>query len=54
MPATKPLKVPLVEIRDGVDRNPHVEQVDLQQQSSDGYPPAAWWSPLPPGSFTRG
>ena len=53
MPATKPLKVPLVEIRDGVDQNPRVEQVD------SGSGPATALSrrlvqPTATGSFTRG
>ena len=37
VPATKPLKVLLVEIRDGADLDPNVEQ-------DDGQPPAAWWT----------
>jgi hypothetical protein len=44
VPATKPLKVLLVEIRDGDDMNPHVEQDGLQQQSGYDHPPAAWWT----------
>jgi len=40
----QPLKLLLVEIRDGVDLDPHVEQDDLEQQSGYGHPPAAWWT----------
>jgi hypothetical protein len=44
VPATKPLKVLLVEIRDGQDLDPNSEQDDLQQQSGGNQPPAAWWT----------
>lgn len=44
VPTTKPLKVLLVEIRDGDDLNPHFEPDDLQHQSGGDHPPAAWWT----------
>lgn len=44
LPTTKPLKVLLVEIRDGDDMDPHVEPDDLQHQSGGDHPPAAWWT----------
>jgi hypothetical protein len=44
LPAAKPLKVLLVEIRDGDDLDPHYEPDDLQNQSGAGHPPAAWWT----------
>lgn len=44
MPTKKPLKVLLVEIRDGDDMNPHVEPDDLQHQSAGPPPPDAWWT----------
>ena len=44
VPAAKPLKVLLVEIRDGDDLDPNSEQDDLQQQSGGNQPPAAWWT----------
>jgi hypothetical protein len=44
VPATKPLKVLLVEIRDGADLDPNLEQDDLQDQSGYGHPPAPWWT----------
>lgn len=44
MPAAKPLKVLLVEIRDGTDLDPNSEQDDLQQQSGGNQPPAPWWT----------
>lgn len=40
----KPLKVLLVEIRDGSDLNPNLEQDDLQDQTGYGRPPAPWWT----------
>ncbi|HEX4037947.1 MAG TPA: hypothetical protein VHX37_07810 [Acidobacteriaceae bacterium] len=40
----KPLKVLLVEIRDGNDLDPHVDPDDLQHQSDGNPPPAAWWT----------
>ena len=43
-PAAKPLKVLLVEIRDGDDLDPNFEPDDLQHQSGGGNPPAAWWT----------
>ncbi len=43
--AAKPLKILLVEIRDGDDLDPHVDPDDLQDQTSDdGHPPAPWWT----------
>jgi hypothetical protein len=44
VPAAKPLKVLLVEIRDGDDLDPRVKQNDLQDQTGYGHPPAAWWT----------
>jgi hypothetical protein len=44
VPTTKPLKVLLVEIRDGDDLDPHFEPDDLQHQSGGNPPPAAWWT----------
>jgi hypothetical protein len=44
VPATKPLKVLLVEIRDGDDLDPHLEPDDLQHQSGGDHPPAPWWT----------
>lgn len=44
VPTKKPLKVLLVEIRDGDDMNPHVEPDDLQHQSAGPPPPDAWWT----------
>jgi hypothetical protein len=44
MPTTKPLKVLLVEIRDGDDLDPHFEPDDLQHQSGGNHPAAAWWT----------
>lgn len=44
VPATQPLKVLLLEIRDGDDLNPHFDPDDLQQQSGGNPPPAAWWT----------
>jgi hypothetical protein len=41
---TKPLKVLLVEIRDGADLDPNLEQDDLQDQSGYGNSPAPWWT----------
>jgi hypothetical protein len=40
----KPLKVLLVEIRDGEDLNPNVNEDDLQDQSGGDPPPAPWWT----------
>jgi hypothetical protein len=43
--AAKPLKILLVEIRDGDDLDPHVQPDDLQKQTTDdGHPPAPWWT----------
>ena len=42
--AKKPLKVLLVEVRDGGDLDPNLEQDDLQDQSGYGHPPAPWWT----------
>ena len=43
--AAKPLKILLVEIRDGEDLDPHVQPDDLQKQTTDdGHPPAPWWT----------
>lgn len=44
VPTTKPLKVLLVEIRDGDDLDPHFEPDDLQHQSGGDHPPAPWWT----------
>jgi hypothetical protein len=41
VPTKKPLKVLVVEIRDGDDMNPHIEPDDLQHQSAGPPPPAA-------------
>ena len=43
VPTTKPLKVLLVEIRDGDDLDPYFEPDDLRHQSGGNRPPAAWW-----------
>jgi len=43
-PAAKPFKVLLVEIRDGADLDPNVEQDSLQDQSGGNNPPAPWWT----------
>jgi hypothetical protein len=43
-PNAKPLKVLLVEIRDGPDLDPNVSQDSLEGQSGYGKPPAAWWT----------
>ncbi|MGA2534673.1 MAG: hypothetical protein ABSF53_01570 [Terracidiphilus sp.] len=42
--AAKPLKVLLVEIRDGADLDPNLQQDNLQDQSGYGNPPAPWWT----------
>jgi hypothetical protein len=44
VPPTQPLKVLLVEIRDGDDMDSHVEPDDLQHQTGGGQPPPAWWT----------
>ncbi len=44
VPPMKPLKVLLVEIRDGGDLDPHLEEDNLQDQTGYGHPPAAWWT----------
>ncbi|HEY5330091.1 MAG TPA: hypothetical protein VIJ79_09425 [Acidobacteriaceae bacterium] len=44
VPAPKPLKVLLVEIRDGQDLDPHVQPDDLQHQTDGPPPPAPWWT----------
>jgi hypothetical protein len=44
VPASKPLKVLLLEIRDGDDLNPQFDPDDLQDQTGRGKPPAAWWT----------
>lgn len=44
VPPIKPLKVLLVEIRDGDDLDPNVKQDNLEGQSGWGKPPAAWWT----------
>jgi Patatin-like phospholipase len=43
VPTTKPLKLLLVEIRDGDDLDPYFEPDDLRHQSGGNRPPAAWW-----------
>lgn len=42
--ATKPLKVLLLEIRDGDDLDPQFDPDDLQDQTGRGKSPAAWWT----------
>jgi hypothetical protein len=43
--AAKPLKILLVEIRDGDDLDPHVHPDDLQDQTTvDGRTPTPWWT----------
>jgi hypothetical protein len=44
LPPAKPLKVLLVEIRDGDDLDPNLDQDDLEDQSGYGHPPAPWWT----------
>jgi hypothetical protein len=43
-PPAKPLKILLVEIRDGEDLNPNKDPDDLQDQDGNGHPAAAWWT----------
>ena len=43
-PPPKPLNVLLVEIRDGEDMNPNLQQDDLQDQNHYGDTSAPWWT----------
>jgi len=43
-PNAKPLKVLLVEIRDGDDLHPTLKQDSLEDQSGYGHLPAPWWT----------
>jgi hypothetical protein len=44
LPTSKPLKVLLVEIRDGDDLDPHFDPDELLRQSGGNHPAAPWWA----------